>query len=49
MKFIVGFLRQWADVDWVPTFDMVMTDFLEEEDQGVTIRTFRGTCTVNPD
>ena len=26
IQFIVKFMREWTDVDWIPTFDMVMVD-----------------------
>ena len=43
VEFIAEFWEQWADADWIPSFDMLMTD---TQNGKAPARKFGGTVTV---
>lgn len=42
IEFIVGFLQEWADSDWIPTFDMLLV----YQEPPIASEKFWGTCSV---
>lgn len=43
IDFLAGFWEQWAEVDWIPTFDMLL---LDDDPDGMGRRQFKGDVTV---
>lgn len=41
-RFMVGFFHQWAEADWIPTFEMLLI----HDEHTMTMRKFKATLTV---